>query len=925
MHRAAALTALSCIFPVFLSAQNDRITQPVNENNRVSLAGNISSKARAEYDQGRVTPSLQLSYMTLELAPSPAQKTALQQLLVEQQTPGSANYHRWLTPEQFAQQFGATSSDIAQLSGWLQSHGLTVTSVARGRNWISFDGQAAQVENAFQTELHQYAVNGESHFANSSNPSIPAAFSGTVIAVRGLNDFRPKPRARLRRPDYTEGRGTHYVVPDDLATIYDIGPLYSAGINGSGQKIAIAGQTEINLSDIETFRSTYGLPTNNPQTMLVPSSRNPGISSADLGEADLDTEWSGAVARNATILYVYAEDVMTAVQYAIDNALAPVVSVSYGLCEQEEGIVQTQAMQGWAQQANAQGITWFAASGDDGAADCDDSENPGLAVDVPGSIPEVTAVGGTEFSEGSGTYWSATNSSTGESALSYIPEVVWNDTACQSTPSASGGGASIFFSKPSWQTGLGVPADGARDVPDIAINASCAHDSYFVYSGGSLQAYGGTSFGGPIFSGLTALINQYAVSTGAQSSPGQGNFNVRLYALAASAANTFHDITVGNNIVTVSCSGPVGRGGCTSTPVGYTAHAGYDQTTGWGSIDANLLVTRWTSSTVVTPPPAVSLALVASETTIAPTDVVDLIATVTDTSGATPSGSVEFSAGSTVLGSATLTGSTGTGTATATLAVPGSSIPSGATITATYSGSSTSVGVTLTSTGHGPSAAPSIAAVTNAASYKQSYAPGELISLFGSQLSLTTQQASSLPLPVALSGLAATINGIVAPLMYISADQVNLQIPYEVTPGTDATLTLNNNGQTASQVIPISTVAPGIFMNQSGAVLPTSSAQAGQQITIYVTGAGAVSPAVPDGAAPSSSTAVSSLPAPVQTTTVTVGGASANIQFVGIPDWSAGVVQINFVVPAGLAAGQQQVVVTVGGIASAPAVLTVVN
>jgi uncharacterized protein (TIGR03437 family) len=304
---------------------------------------------------------------------------------------------------------------------------------------------------------------------------------------------------------------------------------------------------------------------------------------------------------------------------------------------------------------------------------------------------------------------------------------------------------------------------------------------------------------------------------------------------------------------------------------------------------------------------------------------VDLIATVTDTSGATPSGSVEFSAGSTVLGSATLTGSAGTGTATATLAVSGSSIPSGATITAAYSGSSTSVGVTLTSTGHGPSAAPSIAGVSNAASGKQSFAPGELISLYGSQLSLTTQQASSLPLPMALSGLAATINGIVAPLMYISADQVNVQIPYEATPGTSATLTLNNNGQTASQVIGIATVAPGIFVNQNGAVVPTSSAQAGQEIAIYVTGAGAVSPGVADGAAPSSSTSASSLPMPVQPTMVTVGGAIANIQFVGIPDWSAGVVQINFTVPQGLASGQQQVVVTVGGVASASALLTIVN
>ena len=213
----------------------------------------------------------------------------------------------------------------------------------------------------------------------------------------------------------------------------------------------------MNLSDIEQFRTNFNLPVNNPQTLLVPGSRTPPASSGDLAESDLDLEWSGAVARNATIIFVYAYDVMTGVQYAIDENIAPVVSVSYGECELEAASSDIASFQQWGQQASAQGITWFAASGDNGAADCGDSENPGLAVDLPGSVPEVTSVGGTEFSEGSGTYWSPTNSANGASALSYIPEMTWNDSAEDGGPSASGGGASVRF--PNLR---GKPAPGCR-------------------------------------------------------------------------------------------------------------------------------------------------------------------------------------------------------------------------------------------------------------------------------------------------------------------------------------------------------------------------------------------------------------------------------------------------------------------------------
>ena len=327
-----------------------------------------------------MSPSLPLPYVTLALAPSDAQAADLAQLLADQHTPGSPDYHRWLTPEQYAQRFGVSDADIGQISGWLQSQGLTVVSTARARNWIAVSGTAVQVESAFATQLHQYLVDGETHFANASEPSVPTAFAGVVRSIQGLTDFRLKPAARpmLNQPAgarYTAPKaGAHQIAPDDLATIYDLKPVYAAGIDGTGQTLVVAGQTRINLSDIEHFRSSYGLPANDPQTILVPNAQDPGLSSTDLAEADLDLEWSGAVARNATIIYVYSYDVMVAVQYAIDQDLAPVISTSYGLCEVEMGSERF-TLQTWAQQANSQGITWFAASGDSGGADCNDSQH----------------------------------------------------------------------------------------------------------------------------------------------------------------------------------------------------------------------------------------------------------------------------------------------------------------------------------------------------------------------------------------------------------------------------------------------------------------------------------------------------------------------------------------------------------------------
>src|SRR5580700_2020722 len=260
------------------SAQVSRINQPINDLERTVLAGTLHPKAVAAAqsgnDQGRVTPSLPMSYLTLTLAPSAAQQADLEKLLAEQQTPGSPNYHQWLTPEEFGQRFGASDADIATISAWIQSQGLQVKSVARGRRWIAVSGTAAQVEQAFRTEIHSYLVNGETHYANASEPSVPSAFAPLVKGVRGLNDFHMKPRARPAavKPNFTAHNTSsqgNALAPDDFATIYDVTPLYNAGISGAGEKIAIAGQIEVNLSDIQQFRSMFNLPANDPQPMLV--------------------------------------------------------------------------------------------------------------------------------------------------------------------------------------------------------------------------------------------------------------------------------------------------------------------------------------------------------------------------------------------------------------------------------------------------------------------------------------------------------------------------------------------------------------------------------------------------------------------------------------------------------------------------------
>jgi subtilase family serine protease len=702
------------------AAQPDRIVGVIDSGQVVVLKGNVNPKAQPQYDQGPVESSMKLPYVTILTKPTAAQQADLRRFLKQQQEPSSPNYRKGLTPEQYADRFGLSQTDIGKITNWLASQGFGVVQVARGRDWIAFSGTAGLVSKVFRTEIHFYLVDGEQHFANATQPSVPQALADIVVGFRGLNDFRLKPMGLRKlapgatllpdivmRPFYTSGIGNN-LGPDDLATIYDISPLYTAGINGTGMKLVVVGQTDVHMTDITEFRAGFNLPTNNPTVTLVPGSPDPGYT-ADEGEADLDLEWSGAVARNATIIFVNSATsvggVINSAQYAIDNQLAPVISMSYGACESANPPSDIATIEQLLQRANVENITFLASSGDAGAAGCDsDTESvaiDGLAVNYPASSPEVTGVGGNEFSgdvNNAGKYWNSSNNANGESAISYIPEMAWNDspqtgTGLSPTLAASGGGVSSCaiasgtgcagFPKPSWQTAL-TPKDGVRDVPDVSMTASPDHDGYIfctnVGTGGNyvgscangiaqavanFSIVGGTSASTPVFAGIVTLLNQSLGNTGAGA--GLGNINQTLYQLFQTSPSVFHDVTTGSNIVPCQ-SGTIGCPKTAPFQYGYSAAVGYDQVTGLGSVDADLFVTQLSgkvaTTTTLTASPASPVNFGTSVT---------LTATVKPASGTTtPTGTVTFFKGSTALNSTPVSLANGAAAFTSTTLAGGS-------------------------------------------------------------------------------------------------------------------------------------------------------------------------------------------------------------------------------------------------------------
>jgi subtilase family serine protease len=263
--------------------------------------------------------------------------------------------------------------DHSKIVAWLTSEGFTVKESGRARNWIAFSGTAEQVSTALHTQIRRFVRDGEGHFANTSEPAVPEALADVVGGFLGLNDFRLTSRLRTVTPDFTSGT-SHYMVPQDFATIYNLTPLYQAGIDGTGLSIAVVGQSEVLLSDLRAFRTRYSLPANDP-TFLLYSGSSPGFTGSEI-EGDLDLEWASALAPNAKITYVYGASALTALTAAVNLNVAPIVSISYGFCEVNFRLSFYRAI---AQQGNAQGITFLSASGESCAAACDSQASQPVA------------------------------------------------------------------------------------------------------------------------------------------------------------------------------------------------------------------------------------------------------------------------------------------------------------------------------------------------------------------------------------------------------------------------------------------------------------------------------------------------------------------------------------------------------------------
>jgi subtilase family serine protease len=575
---ACLLLTVALFSSLSYAVSPDRIPGAIDSSNVVELKNHVSLLARPQYDQGPVATS-QIMHVTMMFVPTAQQEQALQALLAEQQDRKSPQYHKWLSVGQYADQFGLSTADMQKISAWLQAQGFKVSYVANGRDFISFQGTAGQVESVFRTQIHNYNVNGKMHFANVTSPFIPAALSGIVGGFRGLHNFVPQSMIK-KHPSYTftdEGETFHVIAPGDTATIYNFAPLYSLSpaINGTGINVVIAGQTDIYLADINYFRGAFNI---TPQLTCTVNSSNviqagacsvgnfqevwpdgdPGLSAGDISESDLDIETMTGVAPGAQIVFVTSPvndgGVDTSVSFAVDQnpPLGKVISYSYGLCEPlvtASGIAASEEVY---EKAGTEGISMFAASGDSASAICDaelgSGNEPatfGASVSYPASSPNVTGVGGTEFDEdiGAGPYWGSTNGGNGGSAITYIPETAWNDTGTQLVGSqldGSGGGASNCafgsnviiedgfdyeicdqapnggFTKPTWQNGV-TPSDSVRDVPDIAFSASNVNDPYIVCTPQSEVVNGSTSSTSSCVNGITNALITYNSAFGGTS------------------------------------------------------------------------------------------------------------------------------------------------------------------------------------------------------------------------------------------------------------------------------------------------------------------------------------------------------------------------------------------------------------------------
>ena len=682
--------------PAACSAES-QILAPIDEAQRVSLSGNTRPEATIRNDLGAVDDGLALDHMQLLLRRPAVLQQELDDYTESLSDKNSPNFHHWLTPDEYGKRFGVSQQDVDAVTSWLTLHGFEINHVYANRIAIDFGGTAAQVREAFQTEIHTYLVRGVRHIANNSNPTVPAALAPVIAGIVSLHDFRPRPMHKARSQySFNSGGEQYAVTPGDLATIYNLKPLFSAGYTGKGQTIAVIEDTNLySTSDWTTFRKRFGLSAyasgSLKQVHPAPKSgssncSNPGVNAdGDDDEATIDAEYASATAPGAEIEVASCNNTKTtfggqiALQNLLNGASQPpaIISISYGDCESNNGAAANAALSNLYQQAVAEGVSIFVSSGDEGAASCDANQaaaTHGISVSGYASTPYNVAVGGTDFEDTylreNATYWNSADSSTFESARSYMPEIPWNDSCASKLVAAYQTGSSVTYgskgfcntntgeaymtvvsgsggpsacakgkastadvtsgscqgwAKPKWQSLVGVPSDGVRDIPDVSLfAANGVWGHYYLYcftdpnNGGSScnqaplnwAGGGGTSFSAPILAGIQALV--------VQKWGRQGNPNPVYYKIAAAEYGSkgtsscksslgrnvgfscvFHDVTVGD--MDVNCAGshncyrPSGANGVlsitdSSYKPAFSAGTGWDFATGIGTLNAYNLV-----------------------------------------------------------------------------------------------------------------------------------------------------------------------------------------------------------------------------------------------------------------------------------------------------------------------------------------------
>jgi hypothetical protein len=627
-----------------------RITGPVENSALVSLPGEVHPWARTQFDRGAAPANLS-GRMLLVLKRSPQQQAALQTLLAAQQDPHSPNYHKWLTPEEFGKRFGVADSDLQTVAGYLSAQGMNVGRVYGNHMAIEVSATAAQIKSTFQTEIHTYSVGGKTFYANNSNPKIPSALHNVVSGFAALNNFRAHggsgagiqatydAATHIVKPLYTPTptSTTYGVSPADLAANYNIPAATAQGLGGKNVNIGIVGDSDINVTYVNNYRTIFGLGANPP--IVVVDGNDPGVN-ADAYIAYKQLELVSAVAPNANIYYYTSAttDYDTGIDFALSRAIADnrvqVLVIGFQACETAIGIGGMDLVNIATEEAAAQGMTIIAASGNTGSAGCEvpgtaGKATSGFAVNGYASSPYVTAVGGTDFYYGTGApashYWSTGNSSYKSIQNTPIPEQVWNDSyapggtgttnsvAGTSVELASGGGPSTAGLDgvstpepiPSYQVGkINGISSTSRVVPDVSFFAGsgandtegynntaylfCMQPSDCQTSGTAQFTYsGGTEASSAVFAGAVALaVNKLNGST----AYGLGNINPSLYSLIGSKIIS-HDVTRGTN--ELSCT----AGNCTGGHMtGYAAGTGYDAATGFGSLDIGSFVTNYATA-----------------------------------------------------------------------------------------------------------------------------------------------------------------------------------------------------------------------------------------------------------------------------------------------------------------------------------------